>query len=182
VSAKQSAEPPAVEPDLRGDLSSRLAGDIATLDAELVEIDMLVAQARSEAERHELKRGQTAAKLAALPAGSPADDAGLAAVENSLKSWFIVDRRQLSARDRLLPKLANDLHRFGAGGAAVAKERAVGRISMSRSGERGAIMSFTEGLASNANWICRHGQERSIIPTKGGKSPRNAIIGGILSL
>jgi len=74
VSAKQSAEPPAVEPDLRGDLSSRLAGDIATLDAELVEIDMLVAQARSEAERHELKRGQTAAKLAALPAGSPADD------------------------------------------------------------------------------------------------------------
>ena len=74
MSAKQSAEPPAVEPDLRGDLSSRLAGDIATLDAELVEIDMLVAQARSEAERHELKRGQTAAKLAALPAGSPADD------------------------------------------------------------------------------------------------------------
>ena len=74
MSSKQSADPPAVDPDPRGDLSARIAADIAAFDAELAEIDMLVAQARSEAERHELKRGQTAAKLAAMPAGSPADD------------------------------------------------------------------------------------------------------------
>jgi two-component system sensor histidine kinase DegS len=73
VSAKQAADPPALDQDQR-DLSTRIASDIAMLEAELAEIDMLVAQARSEAERHELKRSQTAAKLAALPAGSPADD------------------------------------------------------------------------------------------------------------
>jgi len=73
VSPKQAADPPALDQDQR-DLSTRIAGDITTLEAELAEIDMLVAQARSEAERHELKRSQTAAKLAGLPAGSPADD------------------------------------------------------------------------------------------------------------
>jgi two-component system sensor histidine kinase DegS len=73
VSAKQAADPPALDQDQR-DLSTRIASDVAMLEAELAEIDMLVAQARSEAERHELKRSQTAAKLAALPAGSPADD------------------------------------------------------------------------------------------------------------
>jgi two-component system, NarL family, sensor histidine kinase DegS len=73
VSAKQAADPPALDQDQR-DLSTRIASDIGMLEAELAEIDMLVAQARSEAERHELKRSQTAAKLAALPVGSPADD------------------------------------------------------------------------------------------------------------
>ena len=73
MSAKQAADPPALDKD-QLDLSTRIASDIAMLEAELAEIDMLVAQARSEAERHELKRSQTAAKLAALPAGSPADD------------------------------------------------------------------------------------------------------------
>jgi two-component system, NarL family, sensor histidine kinase DegS len=74
VSPKQSADSPAVESDPRGDLSARIASDVASFDAELAEIDMLVAQARSEAERHELKRSQTAAKIAAMPAGSPAED------------------------------------------------------------------------------------------------------------
>ena len=74
MSPKQSADPPAVDSDPRGDLSARIAADIAAFDAELAEIDMLVAQARSEAERHELKRSQTAAKLEAMPAGSPAED------------------------------------------------------------------------------------------------------------
>jgi two-component system sensor histidine kinase DegS len=74
VSPKQAADPPAVESDPRGDLAVRIAGDIAAFDAELAEIDMLVSQARTEAERHELKRSQTAAKIAAMPAGSPAED------------------------------------------------------------------------------------------------------------
>jgi two-component system sensor histidine kinase DegS len=58
-----------------GDLTERVTRDIATLDGELAEIDMLVTQARVEAERHELKRTQTAEKLAAMPAAAPAEDA-----------------------------------------------------------------------------------------------------------
>jgi two-component system, NarL family, sensor histidine kinase DegS len=74
VSPKQSADPPAVDPDPRGDLLARIARDIATLEGELAEIDMLVAQARTESERHELKRSQAAGKLAGLPTGAPVDD------------------------------------------------------------------------------------------------------------
>jgi two-component system sensor histidine kinase DegS len=47
---------------------------MATLDSELAEIEMLVQQARTEAERHELKRSQAAEKLAALPEATPAND------------------------------------------------------------------------------------------------------------
>ena len=74
VSPKQTADPPAVETDPRADVPARIAGDISALEAELTEIDMLVAQARTEAERHELKRSQAAGKLAALPPGAPTDD------------------------------------------------------------------------------------------------------------
>lgn len=47
-------------------LTSRLATDLATLDAELAEIELLVTQARAEAARHEGRRSTTATKLAAL--------------------------------------------------------------------------------------------------------------------
>ena len=58
-------------------LAARLATDIAALDAELAEIDMLVAQARTEAARHEQKRTQTADKLAAGTTLPPDDLATL---------------------------------------------------------------------------------------------------------
>jgi two-component system sensor histidine kinase DegS len=61
-------------PDALGDLTARLARELATVDGELAEIDMLVTQARTEAERHELKRVQAAEKLAALPEATPSDD------------------------------------------------------------------------------------------------------------
>ncbi len=49
--------------DGAGDLAGRLAADIRALDAELTEIEMLVAQASTESGRHEQKRVQTAEKL-----------------------------------------------------------------------------------------------------------------------
>src|SRR5512142_2057341 len=48
------------------DLPAEAQREVATLDRELKEIDMLVVQARSEATRHETKRKQVADKLAAV--------------------------------------------------------------------------------------------------------------------
>jgi two-component system sensor histidine kinase DegS len=50
-----------------GEFSQRLADDLATLDSELAEVDLLVAQAKTEAARHEGRRAAAAEKLAALP-------------------------------------------------------------------------------------------------------------------
>jgi len=55
---------PADQPPATGEaLAARLVSDVATLDRELAEIDMLVGQARGEAGRHEQKRAQAAEKL-----------------------------------------------------------------------------------------------------------------------
>ncbi len=61
-------------PNSLGELTARVTSEIATLDGELAEIDMLVQQARTEAERHELKRAQAAEKLAAFPEATPTVD------------------------------------------------------------------------------------------------------------
>ena len=55
------------------DLATRLATEIRSIDHELAEIEMLVAQARTEAGRHEQKRTQTAEKLTSS-ASLPPDD------------------------------------------------------------------------------------------------------------
>jgi two-component system sensor histidine kinase DegS len=54
-------------PTTIGEFAHRLADDLATLDAELAEVDLLVTQAKTEAARHEGRRAATAEKLAALP-------------------------------------------------------------------------------------------------------------------
>ena len=56
------------------DLTTRVTSEVATLDRELAEIDMLVQQARTEAERHEQKRAQAAEKISGLPEATPAED------------------------------------------------------------------------------------------------------------
>ncbi|HEX2756067.1 MAG TPA: histidine kinase [Candidatus Limnocylindrales bacterium] len=56
-----------------GDLAARLGTEIAALDSELTEIEMLVAQAQSEATRHEQRRVQTTEKLATGVNLPPAD-------------------------------------------------------------------------------------------------------------
>jgi len=51
--------------------SGSLAAEVATLERELGEIDMLVAQAKVEAARHEQKRAQTADRIKAMSSGQP---------------------------------------------------------------------------------------------------------------
>ena len=69
-----SSVEPRATPDSLGELSTRVGRDLATLDSELAEIDMLVTQARTEAERHEFKRTQATEKLASLPDATPSED------------------------------------------------------------------------------------------------------------
>ena len=57
-----------------GELTSRLISDLATLDGELSEIELLVTQARAEAARHEGRRATAAAKLAALGSDGDAEE------------------------------------------------------------------------------------------------------------
>jgi two-component system, NarL family, sensor histidine kinase DegS len=70
VSASQAE----TAPGSLADVAARAASQAATLDRELAEIDMLVSQARVEAERHELKRAQAQEKLAELPEATPSED------------------------------------------------------------------------------------------------------------
>ena len=64
-------------PQTSVDLAGRLNAEIAALDTELAEIDMLVAQAQTEASRHEQRRTQAAEKLENAGNVPPADLAAL---------------------------------------------------------------------------------------------------------
>jgi two-component system, NarL family, sensor histidine kinase DegS len=61
--ANDTATPPTSGVDA---LSTRLADDLLILDKELDEVDLLIAQARTEAARHETRRTAVADKLAGL--------------------------------------------------------------------------------------------------------------------
>jgi two-component system sensor histidine kinase DegS len=57
-----------------GELAARLSDDLAKLDNELSEVDVLITQARSEAGRHEARRAAADEKLAALTSAVDAKD------------------------------------------------------------------------------------------------------------
>ncbi len=67
-----------------GGLAGRVDSELATLDAELTEIDLLVQQARTEADRHEMKRSQTADRVATLKGTPGANQADLAELTGQL--------------------------------------------------------------------------------------------------
>ncbi|HET7473454.1 MAG TPA: histidine kinase [Candidatus Limnocylindrales bacterium] len=75
MSSTQRDRTPDVE--AAGSLAVRLSTDIAALDAELAEIELLVTQAGAEAGRHEQRRSQTADKLATATNLPAADLAAL---------------------------------------------------------------------------------------------------------
>jgi two-component system, NarL family, sensor histidine kinase DegS len=64
----------ATAPTTIGELAARLSEDLATLDNELSEVDVLITQARSEAGRHEARRFAAEEKLAGLTSAVDATD------------------------------------------------------------------------------------------------------------
>jgi two-component system sensor histidine kinase DegS len=64
------AATPATKPLTLPDLAARMAVELARLEVELGEIDLLITQARTEAERHEARRVTAAEKLAAATAAA----------------------------------------------------------------------------------------------------------------
>jgi two-component system sensor histidine kinase DegS len=64
-SSTSSADSELARHDSPADLAARVEHDLSILDAELVEINMLIEQAAAEGERHEAKRAAMAARVAA---------------------------------------------------------------------------------------------------------------------
>lgn len=117
---------PGPPPELDGDLASRVAREIATLDSELAEIDMLVQQARIEADRHEQKRAQTAERLGAQPPATPAEDVA------TLNAQLVTLTRRaavMEAQVEVLEGKRKALSRFREGLGEVASELISGRAA-----------------------------------------------------
>lgn len=125
---------PAGSSESPGELSARVTRNLATLDRELAEIDLLVQQARTEAERHEQKRAQQAEKIAGLPEATPAGDAlALSTQLVSLTKRAAVMESQVEvlegkrkALGRYRTALAEIAEALGEGGGAAGEGTAVG--------------------------------------------------------
>ncbi|HLY15542.1 MAG TPA: histidine kinase [Candidatus Limnocylindrales bacterium] len=65
-------------------IADRIGSELAILDSELAEIDLLIQQARSEADRHEMKRSQTAERVATLRSATTPNSADVAEATSQL--------------------------------------------------------------------------------------------------
>jgi two-component system sensor histidine kinase DegS len=85
------AAPPAATPLSLPDLAGRMADELAHLDAELGEVDMLIAQARTEADRHESRRAAATEKLTTATSSAAASGTTLdPAVAADLNAQLVV--------------------------------------------------------------------------------------------
>jgi len=109
------------EPDGPAGMAARVERDVATLEAELAEIDMLVQQARSETARHEAKRAQAADRIAAWMNSGTGDPMELAELHAQLLN---LTRRALVMESQVDVLNGKDkaLHRYRDGLAALAGE------------------------------------------------------------
>ncbi len=69
-----TAPTPPPAPTSPAELSARLAEEVARIDRELGEVDLLVTQAKVEASRHETRRSAASDKLSALTKGAQTDE------------------------------------------------------------------------------------------------------------
>ncbi len=124
-----SVAPPLPPPTSLPELSGRMADESSQLDKELAEVDLLIAQARTEAARHETRRSAAAEKLkgavdASTAAGSadpPTNDLNAqivlltkrAALMESQVDVLEGKRRALGRYREAVGQYADALERFG---------------------------------------------------------------------
>ncbi len=146
MSPSHRASPADAASEPAGDLASRLVTEIAALDGELSEIEMLVAQAATEATRHEQRRAQTAEKLASAVNLPPPDLAALNAQLVSLTRRAAVMESQvdvLEGKRKTLARFRDSLLELAEayGSAATASSAGAGdaaRIGAGDGGDGGA--------------------------------------------
>jgi two-component system sensor histidine kinase DegS len=103
-----------------GDFADRIGIELTTLDSELAEIDLLIQQARSEADRHEMKRSQTADRVATLRSATtpnPADlaDATTQLVQLTRRAVMMESQVDvLQGKQKALGRYHEALERYGA--------------------------------------------------------------------
>jgi two-component system, NarL family, sensor histidine kinase DegS len=163
------------------DVAARAAAQVATLDRELAEIDMLVAQARVEAERHELKRAQAVEKIAELPEATPSTDVVAAhaqlvtltrraSVMESQVEVLEGKRKALGRFREAIAELATDLgvavesgaELDDAVGVAVAGGGGGGAADMSSTGVTRIVMSAQEDLRRDIARAMHDGPAQSL--------------------
>ncbi len=137
--------------DTLGEVVARVVREIAALDAELTEIDMLIQQARTEAERHELKRAMATEKLAALPDSTPSGDIIAANVQLvTLTRRAAVMESQVEVLDgkrKIFARFRESLAELAAGlGVAVEEGAEIGETAASSDPAAASAEPPTQGM------------------------------------
>ena len=147
-------------PASRSELSDRMSQELATLDRELGEVELLIAQARTEASRHETRRATTADKLQA--AQSSAGARGEAAVADpELQAQLML----LTKRAALMESQVDVLE---------GKQRALGRFREALAGYLAALDALPEaGSAEETGG--RGAKGRAKDATNGGADPIGSL-------
>ncbi|MFL5673678.1 MAG: sensor histidine kinase [Chloroflexota bacterium] len=121
--------PPATTPLSLPDLAATMADELARLDIELEEVDLLITQARTEAERHETRRAAAGEKLATATAQAGSAGTTLApAVAAEMNAQLVV----LTQRSALMASQVDVLE---------GKKRALARF-------RDSLAVYTEAVAA----------------------------------
>jgi two-component system sensor histidine kinase DegS len=120
---------PAPPPTSLPELAARMADELARLDSELGEVDLLIAQATTEAARHETRRVAGADKLTAALATAAASGSVDTTVTNDLNTQLVL----LTKRAALMESQVEVL---------VGKRRALGRYRDSLAASVEALTAF----------------------------------------
>ena len=134
-----------------GGFADRIATEMATLDSELTEIELLVQQARSEADRHEMKRSQTADRVATMRGAATPNTVDLAEATGQLvqltRRAVMMESQVdvLQGKQKALGRYRQALERYGAELRGVAVGGGWSAASSSPGGPAGGLAALGPG-------------------------------------